>query len=288
MAAGTSSTGYTTTTVAAAFIPELWSMIALVDREANLVMAKRVDRRWEAGLSYGDTIHIPPVTNLAAASTKTASTIVSYETMTETNVDINIATHQYKAMHVESIARIQANRDLLKLYAGKMGFALALAVDDVLAGLIDDFTNTVGTLGVENTDDDFIRARQYLNDANANQDDRTILISPAAEAGMLKLDRFVHADYGAVHSGEGTREQQSYSGAFYRTPVYVSTNTEGGNTAGHDNAMFHRSAIALVMQLNPTAHAQYDIDFLTDKVVIEQIYGYREMRDDHGVWMRGA
>ena len=31
-----------------------------------------------------------------------------------------------------------------------------------------------------------------------------------------------------------------------------------------------------------------DIDYLCDKVAIQQLHGSREMRDDHGVWLKGA
>ena len=68
----------------------------------------------------------------------------------------------------------------------------------------------------------------------------------------------------------------------------MSVNVEGTNAAGHDNAMFQRDAFALVMQMSPTTHHMYDIDYLVDKVVLEQLYGTREMRYDHAVWVQGA
>ncbi len=179
---------------------------------------------------------------------------------------------------------------MLTEYSTKMGYALALAVDDVLAGLVDNFSQTVGTLAVENTDEELLRSRQYLLDANAPRGDWSIVISPAAESGFLKLERFVNNDYSALH-GTGAREtglQQAYTTSFYRTPVYVTTNAEGTNAAGHDNGMFQKGALALVMQMKPTAHSQYDIDYFVDKVAIEQLYGTKEMRDDHGVWVKGA
>ena len=264
----------------------------MIAREQNLVWAAEgnglVDRRYKQGLTFGDTVHVPSVGNLGAARTKTkaSNAAITYETVTETNTDISIATWEYQAMAVESIVKVQGNRDQLKLYAGKMGYSLALAVDDVLAGLVDDVTNTVGTLAVENTDDEWIRARQYLNDANADQKNRAIVISPAAEAGLLKLERFVHADYATLHSD--TARDQAYSGTWYRMPVFVSTNVEGSNAAGHDNAMLQQEAFALIMQMNAVAHSQYDIDYLVDKVVIENLYGTKEMRDDHACWVKGA
>jgi|2_EtaG_2_1085320.scaffolds.fasta_scaffold22774_2 hypothetical protein len=287
----TGATEFIDSTTADVFIPEVWSQLALVARESNLVMANLVDRRYEEKLSWGDTIHVPSIGNLAARTkTKASNAAITYETITESNTDISVATWEYAAIACESIVKVQSNRDLLAEYAGKMGFALALAIDDVLAGLIDNFSNTVGTLAVENTDDELLRARQYLNDANAPKSDRVIILSPAAETGFLKLDKYIRDDYSGVH-GTGAREtslQEAYVASFYRMPAYVSTNTEGSNAAGHDNGMFQKEALALVVQMKPTAHSMYDIDYLVDKVAIEQLYGTREMRDDHGVWMKGA
>ena len=287
----TGATEFIDSTTADVFVPEVWSLMSLVSREANLVFANLVDRRFEDNLKWGDTIHVPSIGNLSAQTkTKSSNAAITFETITEANTDISIATWEYVAVAVESIVKVQGNRDMLKEYAGKMGYALALAVDDVLAGLIDNVTNTVGTLAVENTDDEFIRARQYLNDANAPRDGRAIVISPAAEGGLLKLDKYVRDDYSGVHGG-GDREtalQQAYTASYYRVPVYVSTNAEGSNAAGHDNGMIQREFAALVMQMKPTPHAQYDIDYFVDKVALEQLYGTKEMRDDHGVWMKGA
>ena len=284
----TGATEFIDNTTADVFIPELWSMEAIVARENQLVFANLVDRKFEKGLSFGDTIHVPSVGNLASR-TKSTNTAITYETITETNTDITIATHEYAAIALENITRVQNNRDQLKLYAGKLGYALALAVDDVLAGLVDNFSNNVGTLAVELTDDELLRARQYLDDADAPQESRVMVVSPAQETGLLKLDRFVHNDYDSVHGpGRETGLEKAYVSSFMGMPIYRSVNVEGTNSAGHDNGMFQKEAVALVMQIAPKTYHQFDIDYIVDKVVVEQLYGTQEMRDDHGVFMKGA
>ena len=284
----TGATEFIDNTTADVFIPELWSMEAIVARENQLVFANLVDRNFENGLSFGDTIHVPGVSNLAVR-TKSTNGAVTYETVTESNTDITIGTHQYAAIALENITRVQNNRDQLQLYAGKLGYALALAVDDVLAGLVDDFSNSVGTQAVELTDDDILRARQYLDDADAPQDSRVMVVSPMQETGLLKLDRFVHNDYEAVHGpGRETGLEKAYVSSFMGMPIYRSVNVEGANSTGHDNGMFQKEALALVMQIAPKTYHQFDIDYIVDKVVVEQLYGTREMRDDHGVYMQGA
>jgi len=284
------TTEFIDSTTADVWIPEIWSNLVLAAREANLVFANLVDRRYEDELTYGDKIHVNNISNLTIQSkTKAANTAINYQSVTDTATDITVATWQYVAMAVESIVKVQSYKDQLALYSGKMGYCLALGIDDSVAVLMDAFSNTVGVMASELTDDNILRARQYLLDANAPRDGWAIVLSPAAETGFLKLDKYVRDDYNGVHGG-GSRDtglQQAYVSSFYRIPGYVTTNVDGTNAAGHDNAMFQKEAIGLIVQMKPTMHAMYDINYLVDKVVIEQLSGVLEMRDDHGVWMKG-
>ena len=284
----TGATEFIDNTTADVFIPEIWSPLAIVAREQQLVFANLVDRRFENGLSAGDTIHVPGVSDLAAR-TKSTNTAITYETVTESNTDITISTHKYAAIAVESITKVQNNRDQLQLYAGKLGYALGLDVDDTLAGLPDNFSQTVGTLAAENTYHDYLRAIQYLDDANAPAESRYFVISPAAEVGLMKQDIYTNNDYTMLHGeGRNTALEFAYVSSFLNIPVYKTTNVEGSNSAGHDNTLFQKESLALVMQMAPQMHSMFDIDYFADKVAIEQLYGTQEMRDDHGVWIKGA
>ena len=270
-------------------VAELWSKEAQVARDDELVFAELVDRHYEKELSFGDTLHVTPIGDLSVTTKVSAdNAAVVFETETPTNVDILVNTWQYAAFALQTDVKKQTHLDLMKIYSGRAGVALATALDDVLAGLVDDFTQTVGTLAVENSYDDFLRADQYLNDANAPQDGRAIVISPAAKAGLMKLDQFVNADYSKLNSSASPAMKARNLGTWMGYPVYMSANVEGSNAAGHDNGVFHKSAVACVVQLNPTTHEQFDINYITHKVVVEQLHGSKEMRDDHGVFLRGA
>ena len=215
----TGATEFIDNTTADVFIPEIWSPLAIVAREQQLVFAKLVDRRFENGLSAGDTIHVPGVSDLAAR-TKSTNTAITYETVTESNTDITISTHKYAAIAVESITKVQNNRDQLQLYAGKLGYALGLDVDDTLAGLPDNFSQTVGTLAAENTYHDYLRAIQYLDDANAPAESRYFVISPAAEVGLMKQDIYTNNDYTMLHGeGRNTALEFAYVSSFLNIPV---------------------------------------------------------------------
>jgi len=113
-------------------------------------------------------------------------------------------------------------------------------------------------------------------------------VSPAGKSGLMKLDQFVHADYSKLNSGASPNLKAKNLGTWMGYPVYMSTNVEGTNAAGHDNAMFQKSALACVVQMTPTSHTDFDINYLAFKAVTEQLSGVKEMRDDHGVWVQGA
>ena len=296
----TGATEFIDRTTADVFIPEMWSGLAVIERENTLVFGGLVDRRLEAELKMGDTVRVPSLSNLGAARTKTANTAITYATVTETatqagddgfdGVTITVTTHDYQAIAIESIAKLQTDRNLMEKYAGKMGYSLGLAIDDVLAGYPDNFANPVGTLAISLTSDEVLRAIQYLDDADAPQSERFMVVSPAQAIEFLKLDIFVHNDYSSLH---GTVEGKSglenaYTRSFLTIPIYKSVNVEGSNAIGHDNTLMHKEAVTHITQMMPAAHSQYDIDYFADKVAIEQVSGSSEVRDDHGVFMRGA
>ena len=272
------------------FIPEIWSPLAIVAREAQLVFAKLVDRKFEDNLTKGDKLNVPNISDLTARA-KGENNAIEYEVLDETNNTITVDQHYYAAIAVESITKVQTDRDMLQAYAGKLGYALGLNIDDALASQVEaDWSGqTVGTLAVENTFHDYLRAVQYLDDANCPADSRYFVISPASEVGLLKMDMYVNNDYTNLHgTGRDSALDKAYISSFLGIPVYKSVNVDGDNDVGHDNTLFQKEAQALIMQMSPTMHTMYDIDFFADKVAIEQLYGEQVMRADHGVWIKGA
>lgn len=285
----TGATEFIDTTTADAFIAELWSKKAVVARENALVFAGLVDRQFESELSHGDTLHIPGITNLGVTS-KSANTALVYETQTESNVDLVVSVWEYSAFALETRVKKQAMQDLVKRYSPKQGYALGLAIDDVLAGLVDDFSvSAQGTLGVPTSYSDWLRAQQALDDANVPQDNRNIVISPAERKNLMEMDQFVHRDYDKLQDdGNQPRKDKSRIGTWMGVPVHMSVNVEGSNAAGHDNGLFHKEALALAVQIDMPSYHFFDIDYFADKYAVESLYGTKEIRDDHGVFVKGA
>lgn len=289
MATGT--TEYIDNTTADVFIPEIWSNTVLVARESRLVFGDLVDRSYEKDLKFGDTVHVGSIGNLAArAKTLNSNSAITYETITETNTNLTVNTWEYAAIAVEDIIKIQANRNLMTDYGGKMGYALGLSVDDNLAGLPDNSTtNVLGVFPAEFDYEDFLRAIQYLDDLDIPAEERYFVFSPAASMGSLKLDKFIHNDYSTLHGGVArlTAKEKGYITSFLGIPIYKSTNVEGTNAAGHDNVLMHKDAFALVMQMKPKVGHFDDLDYFVSKVAVQNIYGTAVMRETEAVWMKG-
>ena len=288
-------------TTADAFIPEVWSLSALVEREGTTVFGAAVDRSLEKELRVGDKIYRPSISNLGDARTKSTNTAITYTTVTETQtggggsgsnhggVTVDVTTHNYMAIAIESIAKLQTDRDLMAKYSSKMGYSLALAFDAALSDLVDSFSNSVGTLASNNTTSQMYRAIQYLDDADAPNMDRVFIMSPGQAIQLMQHDQFINNDYSRLLTGWDAHPamEKAYNTSWLGIPMYKSTNVEGSNSSGHDNVLMHREALVAVLQMSPTARHEYDIDYFADKVALEQVYGVLEQRDDHACWIKG-
>jgi len=286
-----------TVTTAANFIPEIWSKEAKIATEANLVMAKLVNRQFEAEMEVGDTLHIPDISNLSV-NDKVAETDVTFEAITEAKTDVSIDKHKYAAFKLEDIVEVQANQDLMARYSQKLGYALAKQLDTDLLALYSGLSQSVGTAGTAISDDNLRRAIQYLDDADAPSGSRSLVINPAGMNALLDIDKFVRADAvgylasmspmvtGRLQDGEfNPTEVKGYFGQIYGISVYVSTNvaTTGTSPVSTHNLLFHTDAFVLIQQEAIRVQNDYNIRSLAEEVVADTIYGVSEYRDAFAV-----
>ena len=276
-------------TTADSSIPEIWSKKAQIARENQLLFANLFDRQYESELSVGDILNVTPIGNLTA-QTKSANTAITYETETPTNLQITVNVWEHASFAVETKTKKQSHLDLAKKYAPKQGYALGLAIDDVGAGLPDDFSvSPQGTLGVPTSYSTWLAAQQALDDANVPQEGRFIGISPAERKNLMEMDQFIAAEYSKLQNDtRPPKVTKSQIGTWMGNPVHMSVNIEGSNAAGHDNFLAHKEALALIVQIDMPSYYFFDIDYFAHKYAMESLYGWKEMRDDHGNWVKGA
>ena len=285
----------TDTTNLSSSVPQMYSHMTADYREANFLYVNLFDRKYEADLSEGDRVFIHGVDRFQAETASQANTLGTAGgslTFDEANLIARISliadTHIYQAFDLEYEADLFSNIGLMEKLTKASGYAVAHRIDDDAAGLIDNFSQTVGTLAVGFTESDIKRGVQYLNDAFAPEDSRVFVFSPAEQMNLFGIERFVNAQYSA--SIGNVNVDSKYKG--YVTNIlgmdwYMSLHVEGTNSAGHDNGMWQKEACAtlIVEESRPVSH--YEIGTDTTRYAVHAIYGFVEVRDDHGVWMKG-
>lgn len=283
------STSITTTTAANAN-PAITSKEIILTREAKLGFEATVSRKYTDEAGVGSTIKWTLITNLNSGTARSKSegnsgNDITYDANTEGAVTLTINQHQYMAFEEEEFAEAIVHIDLQDQYTKRAAYGVNKAIDASLAALVDNFSQTVGTLAVDLTDDDVRRAQQYLDDADVPGEDRFFGMSPATKNSMLAIDRYASSDF---NRGGGANIVSGEFGEIYGFRTWQSTNIEGTNAAGHDNSFHHRDAIALAMRMSPRTRRFDDIDNLSTQVAVSAIWGVIETRDDHGVWGKGA
>ena len=271
-----------TTTTAANFIPEIWANEIQMFSKSKLVIANAVKRLDSQVKSKGDTLHVPKVAEVSA-SQKSASTDVTPVAATEGVFDLSIDQHYYAAHKIEDIAKVQAAYDLRSVYTEADGYAISKKIDSTLAALATGFSQTVGSAGSDLTDANLLLAIQYLDDADAPEADRSLIIKPAVKADILALDKFVL--YANVNR---ERVNTGQIGEVYGVRVLVTTNitTTSGSPDTLNNMLIHKQALALAVQTGPRVQTQYKLESLANLLVVDAIWGVGEYRDTFGVWVK--
>lgn len=285
-------TNHMTVTTGSAFIPTIWSAEVLRATENALVAAPLV-KRFDADVAErGNAINIPNVSNLTA-SDKTASTQITLQSPSESTTTISINTHKESSFIVEDILKVQSSYDLMSEYTGKAGESIARAIDTGLLTEYTNFTNTdVGTYGSDLTDAAVLAAAEAIDLANAPLEDRAMIIYPTQKTALLKIDKFVKADYMGqyqdptmVRKGPNSRYMW---GDIYGVPVYYTKQVvaTAGTPTQYHNIMIHKEAIALALQQSPRTQSEYRLEYLGNLVVVDVIYGIKTIRPTFGIEMR--
>ena len=271
---------------------EIWSLETLRAAESALVMAPLVKRYDSQVKDRGDTLHVPHVSNLSATS-KTQQSEVTLQTVTETESTINITSWYESSFEIEDIVKVQSAYDLRSEYTSKSGYAIAKVVDSAVLNLYSSLTSTdVGTYGTDVTDATIVAGIQTLDEVDAPIEDRYFVIKPSQKAAIMKLDKFVKADY----LGEWNRPTPVKIGpnnrylwgeiygikTFYTNQVSATAATP---TQTH-NLLFHKEAFALALQQAPRTQASYWQKDLAWLVTVDVIFGVAALRTTFGVEVR--
>lgn len=268
-----------TVTTGANFIPEIWSKEIQRATESNLVAARLVKRFDTEVQNVGQIIHVPIISNLSATA-KSANTAVTFQAPTESKIDLTVNKHYESSILIEDRLDAQSAYRLQEEYKEKMAYALAKQVDTDVLGLYTNVTQTVGTSGVPLSDDNFRRAVQYLDDADAPAQDRAFIMRPSCKNALLGIDKYVNQDF----TGMGdVPVKTGLFGQRYGVLFYVSTNVPVDGSSNPINLLIQKEVFAAALQKNITLKSDYVIDFLSQAYVAQVLYGVITYRATFGV-----
>tara|TARA_R110000823_G_scaffold1732_12_gene6928 strand:+ start:785 stop:1693 length:909 start_codon:yes stop_codon:yes gene_type:complete len=291
-------TNHVTNATASTFIPELWSDEIIAAYKQNLVMANLVSKMSFKG-KKGDTLHIPKPTR-GVAALKAASTQVTLQAATETEIQVLVNKHYEYSRMIEDITEAQALASLRKFYTGDAGYALAKQVDGDLILLGRGVNGGGGTAGYEAAvigsgstaytgsnaaaiSDAGIRAAiQTLDDADVPMDGRVLVLPPVARNVMMGLARFTEQAFtGEVGGGNTIRNGEI--GNVYGVKVYVTTNCDTSTDGDRIGLMFTKDAFVLAEQMGVRSQTQYKQEYLGTLFTSDMLYGVQELRDEAAV-----
>ena len=264
-----------TATTADVFIDEKWSQELNRAIDYDIVIASLFSD-WTSRMSgSGDVFHLPARHHLTA-NTKSAGSDATPEAITETQQTFTVSTHQIVAQEIEDFPAIMSKYDIRAEFTREYSYALGRAMDVSAAALLDDNTGqTVGTLTAELTDDNLLRMWQYLRDASARPPFKGV-ISPAAYAGLLKIDKFIRSSYNGDDTGKAVHLAQV--GTIYDTEFHISQLTVGTapSSSGHVWAGDH---FFKIVKRTPTLHQWYSPLATAWVVSADQVYGVFERQE---------
>jgi len=251
----------------ASWLPEVWSPLASIAFRTNTVLAPLLDHSWESelGPGRGDTVNIPSFAQNQRSQTTTRATFgtgaaLTFNAVTEGQTQLKVDTMETDAHRMPVEMSLQAMPGYVVRLTQGMGQAIAQKVDYKIASDDTNGFDVFTAIGTDNTDvsdDTVLEGETALNDAFAPTGDRFFVVSPATRASLIKVEAYRNSLYATAVGnlpgdvGMEPFSMNGYMGQIYTLKVYMSGNLEAG-TSGKKNAMFHREAIAMVMQQDVT------------------------------------
>ena len=276
----------------AVFIPEIWTDAVRASFKKSLVMGNLATDYSSLVTGGGDTIHIPSVADVADAAVKAAHVPVNYTNATEDKLSIEISQHQYASAMIEDMGAIQSSSDLLSMYADSIGYKLGLGVEvavEVALALTTECIN-IAANAVAKTIDAATLAHmsKVAMENNAPLNECALILNPTLYSSLFTIDDFIHVSKtGAVDVPNGL------VGQVMGMPVYLSNNiTSTNHNDAVDSAdgalnnanvlggfLLHNSALGIAYSKAPNVQSQYDMDYISHKVVGDNIFGVKLLQD---------
>lgn len=216
------------------FIPQIWSARVLANLDRALVLAGLTNRDYEGEVQqFGDQVRITRPGNIPAV-TYSAGATISYGAPFSAQQTLSINRRSIAAFRVDSLARVQANVDLVEAFSQRIGFSMADDIDRAIAAEHAQAQagsvalNVSGAITAGALTDAFANAGALLSATSTPSQGRWAVISPLTVAAIARDSR--------VWQGLQTADRVAtagpgFLGRFMGFDLYESNNLLGTGTA---------------------------------------------------------
>ena len=265
---------------AAGFVPEVWSNLVLDAVHNQLVCWDAIDGRWTVGQKQGDTINIGIINTVTATEVVVGTKGTALDIATGAKKQL-VMNQWYEApVDIDTMTIAQSQINWQAQAQNESAYSIAKIMDTYIATLFSTLAASKVAGADGNTVDDelLLEVKQYLDENDVPMDDnRSLIIDPSALVDLLKIDKFVQAQYvtmGAIANGK-----------IGKSPIYgcnvLVTNNLVAATTGAYAAMLHRRAIAGAAQIMDTYTLAYP-DLHQVRYSTDVLFGASEVRDTFG------
>ena len=276
----------------AVFIPEIWSQAVRASFKKNLVMANYGNDLSSLVSGGGDTVRIPSVADVADAATKAPHVPVNYTNATEDSLALALTSHKYASAMVEDMGAVQANSDLLSMYADSIGYKLALGFETEVEAALATTTECINIAGntVAKTIDALTLAHisKVVMENDCPLNECTLVLNPTLYSSLFRIDDFIH-----ISKTARADVANGLVGSVMGMDVVLSNNItstnhndavdsdDGALTNGNvlGGFVLHKDALAFGFSKQPTVNSEYDIDYIAHKLVGDYIGGAKLVQD---------
>jgi N4-gp56 family major capsid protein len=248
-------------------------------------MGNLVDKQYQSALTYGDTVHITSIAEMTADAMTPGTALVPVAP-TETEQTLVVDQYYGKAIEIQDVLKRQSMYDLRRPYTEVLGRAMATAIDSSLLSLYANVEATHKMTAVAAvTYDDIVDAHALLDEDNVPMDGRVLVVNSAILADLRKDPEFTNYDKTGI---KGLVESETgIVGQIFSTPVYFTNAVKSADgTPAYQALLFHKSAFAAVIQLQPDLESDRDILKKTDILSTSALWGVKVVRPDHAVVIR--
>lgn len=248
-------------------IPELWAQTGLAILEGEFVMANLVNRDFSMDVAnFGDVVNTRrPSAFLMKRKVETDD--ITVQDAISTLVQVPLDQHIHVAFKISDGEKSKSFQELVDIYLRPAAQGIARSIDRILAGQAPQFlAHSVGSLQEmtkTNAQDYLVAAGQVMSENKAYQGGRNLVITPSAQAEMLKTELFVSAE---KRGDDGTALRDASLGQLMGFSIYMDQNVPGVLLATTDYASGETLAVEPInettLSVNVPAYCAIDGEYV--------------------------